>query len=61
MAGSRRVRVPTREEITRIKAWLCLIRNATRDYVDVAALANRLGPEAAAVVLERVAETEEAS
>jgi hypothetical protein len=49
--GSRRVRVPTLEEIARIKAWLCLMRNATRDYVDFAALADRLGPEAAADVV----------
>jgi hypothetical protein len=49
--GSRRVRVPTLEEIARIKAWLCLMRNATRDYVDFAALADRLGPEAAAEVV----------
>ena len=50
--GSRTLRVPTLQEITRIKAWLCLIRNATRDYVDFVALAERLGdPGAAAVVL----------
>lgn len=45
------VRVPTLAEITRIKAWLCLIRNATRDYLDVVAWADRLGPPAAAEVL----------
>ncbi|MDQ3886113.1 MAG: hypothetical protein M3308_03645, partial [Actinomycetota bacterium] len=28
------IRVPTLAEITRIKAWLCLMRNATRDYLD---------------------------
>lgn len=49
--GSRKVRVPTLEEIARIKAWLCLMRNATRDYLDFAALADRLGPEAAADVV----------
>jgi hypothetical protein len=43
--------VPTLEEITRIKAWLCLVRNATRDYLDFAALADRLGEEAAARVV----------
>jgi hypothetical protein len=48
--GERSLRVPTLEEITRIKAWLCLIRNATRDYLDFAALADRLGPERAAAV-----------
>ncbi len=40
--------MPTLAEICRIKAWLCLIRNATRDYLDFAALAARLG-EAATV------------
>lgn len=48
-AGS--VRLPTVAEMLRIKAWLCLVRNATRDYLDVAALADRLGPEAAVDVL----------
>ena len=43
--GEASVCVPTLEEITRIKAWLCLMRNATRDYLDFAALANRLGFE----------------
>jgi hypothetical protein len=32
----------------RVKAWLVLRRNATRDYLDVVALADRLGLEAAA-------------
>ena len=41
--GEHRIRVPTLVEIVRIKAWLCLMRNATRDYVDFAALADRLG------------------
>lgn len=45
------VRLPTVAEMLRIKAWLCLIRNATRDYLDVAALADRLGPEVAVDVL----------
>ena len=49
--GSRKVRVPTLEETARIKAWLCLMRNATRDYLDFAALADRLGPDAAADVV----------
>ena len=48
--GNRSLRVPTLEEITRIKAWLCLMRNATRDYLDFAALADRLGTDHAAVV-----------
>ena len=41
--GQRALRVPTLAEICRVKAWLCLIRNATRDYLDFAALAARLG------------------
>lgn len=49
--GSGKVRVPTLEETARIKAWLCLMRNATRDYLDFAALAHRLGDEAAAAVV----------
>lgn len=39
----RTVRVPTLSETLRVKAWLCLMRNATRDYLDVAALAQRMG------------------
>jgi hypothetical protein len=49
--GDRTVRVPTLPEIARIKAWLCLMRNATRDYLDFAALADRLGDEEAAAVV----------
>ncbi len=48
--GGKRLRVPTLEEILRIKAWLILRRNATRDYLDFVALADRLGSGAAAVV-----------
>ena len=42
--GDLRVVVPTEEELLRIKAVLILRRNATRDYLDFAALAERLGP-----------------
>lgn len=45
------IRVPTLEEMLRIKAWLVLTRNATRDYLDLVALAERLGTESAAAVL----------
>jgi hypothetical protein len=45
------LRVPTLPEILRIKAWLCLMRNATRDYLDVAALADVLGVDEAATVV----------
>lgn len=47
------IRVATLPEMLRIKAWLVLRRNATRDYLDVVALAERLGrEEAARVVLD---------
>lgn len=41
--GGRALRVPTLAEILRIKAWLVLRRNATRDYLDLVALAGRMG------------------
>lgn len=47
-AGS--IRVPTLPEMLRVKAWLVLRRNATRDFLDVVALAARLGSERAARV-----------
>ena len=49
--GERPLRVPTLPEITRIKAWLCLMRNATRDYLDFAALAAQLGDSDAGEVV----------
>ena len=52
--GSRVLRVPTLEEILRIKAWLVVTRNRTRDYLDAAALSDRIGPEPAARVLARM-------
>jgi hypothetical protein len=45
------LRVPTIAEILRIKAWLALTRNQTRDYLDVAALSDRMGEDEAANVL----------
>ena len=47
----RSVRVPTLAETLRIKAWLVLRRNATRDYLDLVALADRMGLEEAARVI----------
>jgi hypothetical protein len=49
--GGRRLVVPTAAEILRVKAWLVLSRNQTRDYLDVAALADRIGIDEAAAVL----------
>ena len=43
--------VPTRAEMLRIKAILILKRNATRDYLDFAALARSLGPSGTADAL----------
>lgn len=48
---NRRLRVPTLAEILRIKGWLAVSRNATRDYLDLAALSAHSGLEAAAVAL----------
>lgn len=41
--AGRRLIVPTEEELLRIKGVLILTRNATRDYLDFAALSERLG------------------
>lgn len=38
----RGLRVPTLPEMARVKAWLVVTRNATRDYVDLCALSERL-------------------
>jgi len=46
-----RLRVPTLAETTRVKGWMVLTRNATRDYLDLVALADRLGEDAPQVVL----------
>jgi hypothetical protein len=45
------VTVPTIEETLRIKAFLIVRRNQTRDYLDLAALADCLGVEKASSVL----------
>jgi hypothetical protein len=37
-----------------IEGWLALSRNQTRDYLDVAALADRIGLDEAAVVLREI-------
>ena len=39
-----RLVVPTEDELLRIKGVLILRRNATRDYLDFAALSERIGP-----------------
>jgi hypothetical protein len=54
LPSGRMLRVPTAEETLRIKAFLIVRRNQTRDYLDVAALADRYGSFAAAEVLARI-------
>lgn len=50
------VRVPTNDETLRIKAFLITKRNQTRDYLDVAALADGMGLDRAARVLAQMDE-----
>jgi hypothetical protein len=52
--GGKRLIVPTAAEILRIKAWLALSRNQTRDYLDIAALADSIGLDEAAAVLRDI-------
>jgi hypothetical protein len=52
----RRLRLPTIEETLRIKSFLVVDRNATRDYLDVAALSHHIGLEKSALALERMNE-----
>ncbi|HUB35381.1 MAG TPA: hypothetical protein VL972_01020, partial [Solirubrobacteraceae bacterium] len=49
--GERRLVVPSVAEMLRIKAWLAVSRNQTRDYLDIAALADVMGLDEAARVL----------
>jgi len=48
------VTVPTLEETLRIKAFLIVRRNQTRDYLDAAALSAALSAEQAAIVLSQI-------
>jgi len=48
------VTVPTVEETLRIKAFLVVRRNQTRDYLDLAALSEQLGVDRAAAVLAQM-------
>jgi hypothetical protein len=48
------LRVPTPEETLRIKGYLVVRRNQVRDYIDVAALSDRLGIPHAAEVLGNI-------
>jgi hypothetical protein len=51
LPGGDQVTVPTLDEALRVKAYLVVQRNQVRDYLDVVALADRLGvPDAASVL-----------
>lgn len=54
LASGRRPTVPTLDETLRVKAFLIVRRNQTRDFVDVAALADRMGRGSAAGVLAAI-------
>ena len=54
LPSGRALTVPTAAETLRIKGFLIVRRNQTRDYLDVAALADRYGLLAAAGVLARI-------
>ncbi len=54
LGGGRRLKLPTIEEMLRIKVFLVVDRNATRDYLDVAALSHRLGLRKSALALEKM-------
>jgi hypothetical protein len=53
VSGHRLV-IPTAAEILRIKAWLAVSRNETRDYLDIAALTDTMGRDEAAAVLKEI-------
>jgi hypothetical protein len=48
--------VPTIDEMLRIKTFLIVDRNATRDYLDVAVLSHHIGLKKSALALERMNE-----
>jgi hypothetical protein len=54
VSGAGVLRVPTIEEILRVKAYLVVQRNAVRDYLDVVALTDRTRLERAAEVLASI-------
>lgn len=56
LPGGRTLKLPTIEEMLRIKAFLVVERNALRDYLDVAALSRHFGLRKSARALERMNE-----
>jgi hypothetical protein len=56
LPGGRKLKLPTVDEMLRIKAYLVVQRNATRDYLDTAALSHQLGLRESARALDRMNE-----
>jgi hypothetical protein len=56
VAPGRSVRIPTPAEMLRIKAYLVVLRNQVRDYLDVVAMTERFGP---AVAVDALAEIDQ--
>ena len=56
IGDGREIRLPTVAEMLRIKTFLVAERNATRDYLDVAALAHHLGLAESTAALESMNE-----
>lgn len=54
LADGHELRIPTRDEALRVKAYLLVQRNQVRDYLDVAALADSMGLAPAAEVLRSI-------
>ena len=50
--GGKSITLPTIPEMVRTKGWMIVSRNATRDYIDFAALAKYIGMEIALDVLK---------
>ncbi len=51
-----RLQIPTLHEMVRVKAYLVVQRNQVRDYLDVVALADRIGIDESAAVLASIDE-----
>ncbi len=54
LPSGHRLRVPSADETLRVKGYLIVRRNQTRDFIDVAALSDRYGIVHSALVLARI-------
>lgn len=54
LPGGHQAKIPTADEALRVKAYLVVQRNQVRDYLDVAAMSDRLGLDVAAEVLSGI-------